>query len=97
MRRVDRSAITDANGRHIPVTRSPIGRREDDDNADDAPEPRTRRFELNRDRHIRAELDRLSGQVRRLAPPHPRSPHTFHEERAEIARALQSLAALMER
>ena len=97
MSRVDRSAITDANGRHIPVTRAPIGRRDDADAGDDAPEPRPRRFELNRDRHIREELDRLSGRVRRLAPPDPKRPETFHEDRAEIARALQTLAALMER
>jgi hypothetical protein len=96
LRIVDRSRITDAEGRHIPVTR--VAARSPDELA-----ARTRRKRneaevitaeppLRKAADFKRKLDELSSRVRRLSPPMSSNPEAFHVERSEIARALQRLA-----
>jgi len=81
---VDRSRITDAQGRRIPVTRTTIpGRGKLETVAMGAPRSA---------RDLRRRLDELASRVRRLAPPETKRPERFHEGRSEIARELQKLA-----
>lgn len=82
---VDRSRITDAEGRHIPVTRAALPRKAE---AVQVGAPRS-------PRELRRRLDELASRVRRLAPPETRRPEKFHEERSEIARELQKLAEMI--
>jgi hypothetical protein len=100
LRIVERSRITDEHGRDIAVTRvAPRGPDElaararrkraalEADEADEAAAP-----QLRKAADFRRRLDELSSRVRRLTPPQPGRPEAFHEERWEIARALQRLA-----
>lgn len=88
MIRRDFSHITDARGRHVRVesTTLPV-RLAKADSAD----PKLRKAV-----QFRRELDSLSSAVRRLAPPSAAHPDKFHEERSDIARRLQQLAAQLD-
>lgn len=93
MPRIDRSSITDADGRHIPLVRREIPgsgsgagpARKSEETALAVAKPRN-------GKELQRQLDALSSKVRRLSPPMSSNPERFHEERSEIARELQRLA-----
>lgn len=82
--RTERSWITDARGRRVPVAHSAITAQP----AKDPPAP-----QLAKAVQFRRELDALATAVRRLSPPLASDPNRFHEERSEIARRIERLAA----
>jgi hypothetical protein len=84
---IDHSRITDQDGRHIPVVRAKLPAK-----ANPAPiEPKLRTAV-----EFRRELDSISSGIRRLAPQSSSDPERFYEQRSELARRVQRLAATLD-
>lgn len=79
----DRSRITDASGRHIPVVRARIVREIPEDAA-----PPVEAID------VRAKLQAIGSRVRRLTVSRV-DPEAFHVERSAISRELDLLASML--
>lgn len=88
---IDHSRITDANGRHIPVTRRRLADAKPDSDSDAPGKSRAANSAPRNGRELGDRLDNLVGQMDRLRPE-SHNPERYFERRSEIRRELARLA-----